>query len=81
MHEIHVFDRNVWFANCLYCIKKWVIGQYASGYLDCRFFPVPYILLVHCDQYQIHCSMTILHTYIVCYSYTYHGRSRISILY
>ena len=29
MHEIHVFDRNVQFANCLYCIKRW---QYASGY-------------------------------------------------
>ena len=35
---IHVFDRNVWFANFLYCIKRWVIGQYASGYIDCRLF-------------------------------------------
>ena len=72
MHGIHVFDRNVWFANCLYCIKRWVIRQYASGCLDCRLFPVLYILLVHCHQYQIHCSsmtLTILHTYAVCYSY------------
>ena len=38
MHEIHMFDRNVWFANCLYCIKRWIIGQYASGYMDCKLF-------------------------------------------
>ena len=57
------------FANCLCCIKRCSIGQYASGCLDCRLFPVLCILLVHCHQYQIHCSMTILHTYIVCYSY------------
>ena len=69
MHEIHVFDKNVWFANCLYYIKRWAIGQYASGYMDCRLFPVLYIFLVHCHQYQIHFSMTILHTYAVCYSY------------
>ena len=62
-------NRNVWFANCLYCIKRWVIGQYASGYMGCRLFPVLYILLVHCHQYQIHCSMTILHTCTVCYGY------------
>ena len=31
MHGICVFHRNVWFANCLYCIKRCVIGQYASG--------------------------------------------------
>ena len=35
-----MFDRNVWFVNCLYWIKRWVIGQYASGYVDCSLFPV-----------------------------------------
>ena len=69
MHEINVFDRKVWFVNCLYCFKRWEIEQYASGYIGCRLFPVLYILLVNSQQYQIHCSMTILHTYAVCYSY------------
>ena len=45
MHGIHMFDRNMWLANCLYCIKRWVIWQYASGYLDCSIFPLLYIIL------------------------------------
>ena len=69
MHEIPVFDRKVWFANCLYCIKSCSIGQYASGYMGYKFFPVLHILLFQCHHYQIHCSMSILHTYAVCYSY------------
>ena len=69
MCEIPVFDRKVWFANCQCCIKRWAIGQYTSGYMGCRFFPVIHILLLHCHQYQIHCSMTILYTYTVCYNY------------
>ena len=69
VYEIHVFDRNMCFANCLYCIKRWVIGQYASKYLDCRLFPVLYILLDHYHQYLLHFSMTILHTHAVCYNY------------
>ena len=77
MHGINVFDSNVWFANYLHCIKRWVIGQYTSGYLDYRYFPVLYILLVNCHQYQIHSSMTVLHTYAVCYSYVHHSKSRL----
>ena len=69
MHEIYVFDRNVWFANYLYCIKRWAIGQYASGYMGYSFFPVLYILLFQCHQYQIHCRMTILYTFAICYSF------------
>ena len=34
-----------------------------------RLFPMFYILLVCCHQYQIHWSMTTLHTFAVCYSY------------
>ena len=54
--------------NCLQCIKRWAIGQYASGYMGSRLFPVLYILLIHCHQYQIHCSMTTLYTYSVRYT-------------
>ena len=67
MHEMKFMCRNVCFANCLYCIKWWVIKQYASGYMDCRLFSVLYILLVHCHHYQTY--LTILHTYTVWYSY------------
>ena len=59
-------DRKMWFANYLYCIKRWAIGQYASGYMDCRLFPVLYIFLVHCHWWQID---DVLHTYAICYSY------------
>ena len=60
--------------------KRCSVGQYASGYMGCRLFPFFHILLFHCHQYQTHCSMTILHTYTVCYSYVYHSCSRMSLL-
>ena len=56
-----LFDKNVWFINCLYCIKRWVIGQCASGYMDFSLFLVLYILSMYCHQYQIHCIISILH--------------------
>ena len=48
-----------------------ICEDWAGDPLDmgCRFFPVLHILLFHCYQYQTHCSMTVLHTYTVCYSY------------
>ena len=71
MHGIHVFDRNVWFANCLAILYQGVGNR--AIYLrisELELFPVLYIFLVHCHQYPIHCSTTIiLHTYTVCYSY------------
>ena len=70
MHEIHVFHTiEICGLLIVYIVSKGRNRQHASGYLDCRVFPVLYILLVHCHQYQIHCSMTILHTYSVWYSY------------
>ena len=68
MHEIPVFDRKVWFANCLDHIKRYSIGQYASGYGLQVLSSAPYPF-VQCHQYQIHCSRTTLHTYAACYSY------------
>ena len=80
MHGIHMFDRNVWFANCLAILYQ-DVGNRAI-YLrisELKFFPLLYILLLNCHQYQIHCSMTILHTYTVCYSYITVGVSALSL--
>ena len=70
MHGIHVFDRNVWFANCLAILYQDVGNTVIYLRIpELKLFPLLYILLLHCHQYQIHCSMTILHTYTICYSY------------
>ena len=53
MHEIHVFDKNAWLANYLYCIKMCAIGRYASGYMDCRLVPVLYSIFFWSTAFSI----------------------------
>ena len=43
-----------------------LIPTLAAIIRGCRLFPVCSILLISCRQYQIHCSMTLLHIYAVC---------------